>query len=46
MLREGISETLVRHPDEAVSIWSEVRGLRMFFIPIEDLGDRFTFVRS
>src|SRR5215469_7725746 len=46
MLREGSSETLVRHPDEAVSIRSKVRRLRVFLISIEHLRDRFTFVRS
>jgi hypothetical protein len=46
MLREGVSEALVWHPDETVSIWRELRGLGVFFISIEDLRNGLTLVWS
>jgi hypothetical protein len=46
MVREGISEALVGHPDETVGVWGKLRSLRVPLITIENLGNRLALVWS
>src|SRR5689334_20452585 len=45
-MREGVGESLLRHPDPAVFIRSKLGSLRMRFITVKDLGDCLTLLRG
>src|SRR5262249_41639724 len=45
-MREGIRESFRRHPDPSVIVRNELRGLRMHFVTVKDLGNSLTFLRG
>src|SRR5262245_23236648 len=46
MMREGIGEPFVRHPDPSLFIRSQLGCLRMSFVAVKHLTDSFPLIRS